>query len=360
MERVEPPAEGIRKERLRWALHIRLKCSFVLTFLIGGLFACGDDSPTSPARQVATTTIPGTATLVIESGETNQAIPGASVTIAGQKYETDENGRVTTKGTPARRSNIDIVAPGYLDRQTLFRDPNDLGFTQNSGEHRFTLWPATSPTGLDGTFTRTLLYTRSDGQVPLYRMRPQFQGARIVPEDALRRDERAMRSIREAAASMADVTGMPYVIGSRSEDPSNLLISMTVNPQDPLFNQPGYENAAAFVDIGYDWYTIANATIVFRTTEIARTSATLHELGHTLGLWHTPTRGDVMSNLPLPWSERAQEFSRRERLIIKLLFGRRPGNQFPDNDRQAKYWWGSSSGSSGHWIIACGDHSDVF
>jgi hypothetical protein len=53
----------------------------------------------------------------------------------------------------------------------------------------------------------------------------------------------------------------------------------------------------------------------------------LHELGHTFGLRHSRDQNDLMG----PGSE-PREFSAKEKLIIRLMLQRRPGNIFPDTD----------------------------
>lgn len=53
----------------------------------------------------------------------------------------------------------------------------------------------------------------------------------------------------------------------------------------------------------------------------------LHELGHTFGLRHTQDQHDLMC----PGSG-IRAFSPKERLVIRLMLQRRPGNTFPDTD----------------------------
>jgi hypothetical protein len=275
--------------------------------------------------------------------------------MAGKTRKTDRNGQVNLSETPDLGSNIEIVAPGYLNRKTLFRSPNDLGFTQLSGGHLFTLWPETSANGLHKSFTRELLYAWGDNDYPLFRPDPRFKGAVLIPDDVVKRDQSTMQTVREATASMTAVTGKPYIVGKLAKEGSRQPIHLVYDPLHPQFKESGWRNVVAFVDNEYDWgHIITSSTVVFRVLEYGRVSVTLHELGHTLGLSHTiSSERDLMS--PYYYENGADEFTPREQLAIQLMLQRRPGNTFPDNDRMASQKWSShSSRRSGHMIIACG------
>ena len=75
----------------------------------------------------------------------------------------------------------------------------------------------------------------------------------------------------------------------------------------------------------------------------------LHELGHTLGLYHSSSTADVMYCS----SGRPFNFSPRETLTMKLVRQRRTGNRWPDNDRMASS--PASLHSGDREVIACGE-----
>ncbi len=342
-------------------------CLYSISWVAIGLCGCGDNAPTGPTSSIVAPTptstaaspqteIPQTATMTIVSGETHQPVEAAEVTIAGKSYKTDRQGQINLNETPSLGSNIEIAAPGFLDRKTLLRSPNDLGFTQLSEGHLFTLWPETSANGLHKSFTRELLYVKGGDVYPLYRPDPRFKGAVIIPDNVVKRDQRTMQTVREAAAAMTEATGKPYIVGRQAKEGAKQPIHLVYDPLHPNFRRSGWGNVVAFVDNEYDWgHIITSSTVVFRVLEYARVSVTLHELGHTIGLSHTTTQRDVMSRYYY-YADASEEFTPRERLVIQLMLQRRPGNTFPDNDRMASQKWSSHSHRrSGHLIIACGE-----
>ena len=90
--------------------------------------------------------------------------------------------------------------------------------------------------------------------------------------------------------------------------------------------------AATELTFGTDG-NIVGGRLIYCTVNAARSAGlVLHEIGHTLGMYHSPAAADVMYCT----TGRPVDFSSRERLVMKLMRLRRSGNRYPDNnDRQA-------------------------
>src|SRR5262249_41514884 len=81
--------------------------------------------------------------LPFSSGENQQPVGAAKVTVDGRTYVTGGSGQVAVdRGS----REVDVQAPGFLERRASF-----------SGD-RFSLWPQLSPTGLDVEFTARVVY----------------------------------------------------------------------------------------------------------------------------------------------------------------------------------------------------------
>jgi hypothetical protein len=106
------------------------------------LVSCSD-SPSSPSGGIPTTSTPllsfapGT-TFTVLSGETGAPIAGARFVMGGDELVSNETGEVTIQREAPFFSPVDIVAAGYLDRNTSFK----------TNELLYTLWPKTSSNGL--------------------------------------------------------------------------------------------------------------------------------------------------------------------------------------------------------------------
>jgi len=267
------------------------------------------------------------------SGETDSPVFGARVTVDGATFTTNAAGQVTLPERPADMAPIDVLAAGYLDRLTVFR----------SQETRLSLWPRTSPTGLTESDTMCLVYTnvRWDGQPPLLQIGP-------VGGDSLRQrysrapvqvfysaafadaDSRAIEAQAAAVAALNEALGggLTYLPPRFGEIPGSAMgelhVVLTIDPTHPSCAEgfsgtgepPPAEPAAGTLRVNYCSIRYSRGLQV-----------PLHELGHTFGLRHTTGASDLMS----PYSD-VVAFSPKERLVIRLMLQRRPGNIFPDTD----------------------------
>jgi hypothetical protein len=308
------------------------------------LSACGGGSGTQPSRvggvaTPAATPLPtgiaaGTA-LQIASGETGEAIDGATVAIGGQTF-TSVGGRVTLTDRVALRAEVTVAASGMLERRTLVRDVNTT---------RFTLWPERSPTGMDPDFTQNIVYSHPDGPGPLRRLARGITRVVVIPSEALRGDLE-MQAHQEAADRVTAASGgqVVYVLGAeRPASGSGYVETRIGGSEDTLCNQANV--------LGFDQdFTrngeIVHSLIVYCDPGSARNAVVSHEMGHTFGLHHSPEKGELM--YAFFNGHGAVEFSAREGLEMRLMLQRPGGNVYPDDDRGV-----SSAGATATYTTIC-------
>jgi hypothetical protein len=256
------------------------------------------------------------------------------VTVDGATFMTNSAGQLTLPQRPAQKAPIDIIATGYLDRLTVFR----------SDETRLSLWPRTSPTGLTEYDTMCLVYTnvRWDGEGPLLQIGP-------IGEDSLRQrysrapvqviysvgfagaDAQAIDAQAAAVAALNEALGggLTYLPPKFAEIPGSaageLHVVLTIDATHPAClsgfiaatgEPPPTGPAAGTLRVNYCAIRYARSSWI-----------PLHELGHTFGLRHTADGGDLMNT-----GSAIRAFSPKERLVVRLMLQRRPGNIFPDTD----------------------------
>jgi hypothetical protein len=258
--------------------------------------------------------------LRIEAGETGGGVDGAVVTVAGRSY-TSVAGRVALAETAPLRSEVTIVAPDMLERRTLLRD---------AATTLFTLWPRTSPTGIDEEFTRTLVYSRAEGSGPLLRLRRGTARVVVVPSEELRANDAAMGAHRDAVDRITAATGgqVAYVLGG-AVPPTGVYVETRIGGSDDGLCSEA--NVLAFAQAFTGGGEIVRGLVIYCDPKAARNAVVGHELGHTFGLQHSPEKGELMYRYFN--GHGAVEFSARESLEMKLMLQRLAGNVFPDDDR---------------------------
>ena len=297
------------------------------TALAAVLLSCGGGDSQGPTPVVATPTPrpsgwPAGTTLAIVSGETDAPVAGARVVIAGVPQTTDAGGQTTVTSAANEGATVDVEAAGFLTRQTLVR----------YGASRLTLWPDNSR--LPGSYTQMLVYTaatvsESTSLVPLDRLPPRVRTLSLVPSEAIQADPRAMAAHRQAADyfNVAVQGRTVFSVGGTTD----MSVATRIDPAaESCEGEPG-------AVIAYTWvsgHEVTRAEIVFCSEAPSRLPTPItHELAHVFGLAHSSDRRDVMYPYYRPSDEHG--FSDREVLTMNLIYLRRGGNTWPDNDRTA-------------------------
>jgi hypothetical protein len=250
------------------------------------------------------------------------------VVVAGRNYTTSALGQVTLDQAVPAPSPLDVLAAPFLDRETSLGLPAP-------GSTLFTLWPRTSRTGLDESFTELIVYTDAvdppppDGSSPLTRIPRNAERVVIALSPELENDAVAARLHRDYAARISQATGnaVSYVLGDNGGgDP---LFAASIDPGD----RDCRRDVRAFTLIRTRGGEIVGGEVVYCSVAASRSSTVGHELGHTFGLNHSREASDLMYGFFS--NQRSTRYSPREALVMRLMLQRRAGNRFPDSERDA-------------------------
>jgi hypothetical protein len=310
----------------------RLRRGWPLALLAALGAACGggDGSPTRPT--VSTTPTPGLAAgtiLSVVAAENGAPLGGAAVTVAGRVYTADAGGQVRLAEAAELGAFVDVVAPGMLDRQTVVR--STAGTT-------FSLWPRTTPSGVDENYTAVLVYTSASsearsaaGSDSMMRLSEGTAAVALVPSAQILDDGAAHDAAAAAAANInaAAGGGVRYAL-ARVAPAAGVFFDLSVDSAD----EGCEDRVLAFTQVRVRRGEIVGGRIVFCSMDDARDPAIVtHEVGHSFGLQHSPRSQDVMHATYEPDSN--PDFGPREATIMQLMAQRRSGNRFPDSDRGA-------------------------
>jgi hypothetical protein len=279
--------------------------------LCAAVVGCGQPAPNGPSA-LANRASDGRH-LTVVSGATGLPVSGAEVALDGRRWTTDEAGQVSLEA--AASGGVDVAAEGFLSRQTRL------------GADRLTLWPIGPGRGAD--YVRAIIYRSSaaggsaghGAEQPLQRV--AAARVAVVPSRAILRDAAAMAACRHAIEEINEATEGHVVFGLGASPFGAAVFGVDVDPSLPWL-------AATYKRL--EGQTIVGGRIALSSLSAARSARFLaHELGHALGLQHSAAPSDLMFFEARAGG--ATSFTDAERLTIRLLLQRRPGNHYPDNDR---------------------------
>lgn len=315
--------------------------------LIGAMLGCGSStSPVQPSPMPSPSPSPAPSpfTLTIVSGEAGAPIAGATVTVVDRSYTTNQFGEVGLPESPDTGSLLAIAAAGYLNRQTLLR---------SASERQFSLWPQTSATGLTEQLTQELVYTVPGngpggvgsplGGAPLQRVDPGVTQM-VVSAPSVTLAPSGIEAIKTAIRNLNDATGGQIVFTSSPVSGAGQIEIIVGTPSGPprTLNSSGYiTGGRIFLRDGTCLTTNCNLAVPL-PVGVTFVRTLVHAMGGLLGLNATSSDsvmngGCSSSSLSscTPVNPYGETFKPAEKLIIRLMFQRRIGNRFPDNDRNS-------------------------
>jgi len=268
----------------------RFPAAFALCATLAGCSG-GSSGPTRPSSPAPTATPPAGSVLpIVRDGTTEQPV-------AAQ----------VDPPAPRIGDRVSVTAAGFLTREQRFEVPDIFLWPgESSYIHDVAYWEFT-----DGTF-RTIRWT---------------EPFTITLDGDLADDPAIVAKAEEVAAEASRHIGLPVRIGPGG--------AVTIGVDESLDD----EDAVAKATVSFRGATITSARIVFwRRFEIAGgqqaqySNTFLHELGHVIGLGHSPRTTDVMTPASGPGT-RESTYQAGEASCLHMSYAhRRPGNYFPDRD----------------------------
>jgi hypothetical protein len=282
------------------------------------LAGCGGSGPSSSTPPAPTPTPPVTAEFV-NGLDHAQAVSGLTVTVDGVAVgTTGADGR-----TPSPvRTGARIQTSGrsdYINRDTLFA----------SRAPQLPLWYLT------GRWTRAyfqkLVYDYSGGDAADttwdYLWCPVPGAHTVSVSDEIRDDPEALRCVN-VAISEANRAEHGYLALRWADPGAKGDYHFEIDPADPQI--AGAYAIFRMTRNGQGY--MAGGTIVIESLRSAEIpTIAVHELGHGLGLQHSPYPGDVM-NVARGRNMSVDRFSEGEEMAVVNIIQRKPGNRFPDTD----------------------------
>jgi hypothetical protein len=249
------------------------------------------NQPSNPTPTPAATPVPGAAVPpVVRDGTTEQ-------TVAAQ----------VVPGAPRIGVRVSVTAGGFLTRDQVFDVPEIF------------LWP-----GDPGYVHEVAYWEFDDGTFRTIRWTAPFT---ITLDADIANDAAIQAKAREVAAEASRHIGFPVAVGPGG--------SVTIGVDESIED----DDAVGQATVSFRGAVISSARIVFwRRFEIAGgpqaaySNTFLHELGHVIGLGHSPRITDVMTPAEGPGTEESTYQPGEAQALHMSYAHRRPGNFFPDRD----------------------------
>ena len=274
---------------MRWVSTLILAPAFL------SLAGCGGSSPTRPQPVAAATPTPA---------PTPVPPPVARDGLTHELMEAE-----ITPAAPGLREAVSARAPGCLFREQRY-DGNPIY-----------LWK------VEEDYVDAVVYplTFTDGSFRMIRWAGPFT---VTLDQGLDQNDSVMRKTQEVIAEVVRYTGTPITIGPNGA--VHVVIDANILPND---------NALGLAIRSYSGSTIVGATIKFAsmadllgTNRADYTNVYLHEMGHVMGLGHSPLAREIMT-AGGGAKITSGEFQPREALALHMMYQhRQAGNRPPDKD----------------------------
>jgi hypothetical protein len=277
-------------QMLRWA------ATWILAPAMLSFVGCGGGSSPAAPPPVAATPAP-----------TPTPVP-TPVALDGLSHEMVVEATITPT-TPGLRDAVSVRAPGFLVRE----QPYDGG--------PIYLWK------VEEDYVNALVYplTFTDGS---FRMIRWAGGFTLTLEQGLDENETVMRKTQEVVAEVRRHTGLPITIGPNGA--VRVVIDSAIRTNDSLVGQAIRSFQGATIVGGT--MKFASVQDLLGTNRADYTNVYLHEMGHVMGLGHSPLTREIMTagggaRITLG------EFQPREALALHMMYQHRlAGNFAPDRD----------------------------
>lgn len=219
-----------------------------------------------------------------------------------------ETGTPVSATTTATPEMVTITADGYLERRTRHRTNPTLS-----------LWPLRY--GATEEYVQQLVYNEYVPQQHLTRITTGV--VMVVAGDGFSGNTPALSLLDSQTTALTALTRgkIQYALGMPID--GAVTVTIVVDPTDTYILQ-GYG--------GVTYNTFSGNVITASHIVVAdatNAGVVRHELGHTLGLGHSPRSGDQMY-YTLAGSH--PEFSLAEQLQVTMMLQRIPGTTYPDDD----------------------------
>lgn len=290
----------------------------VLTLVATVASACGGSS-SSPT---GVSTAPPSTVLTITAGDTGGAVAGATVVAGMANLTTNAQGQVAVTGTIG--TALAITASGFLDRLTKL---------ESVGSASLTLWPRTTANGLTEATTLAIVYDNNKQAMTRW----GSGSVALVPSAQIAADPQSMSALVGAASRITNATHGHMTVTVDPNATTGAIIQAVIDPSRSLFGAAAYVNTKNHAATGG---LIAYAGL----SAVREEGIDLHELSHFYGFVESPDTIDIAG----PGPGLRTDFSARELTLLDLMWQRRPGNAWPDNDQGV-----STTGASAVRVFQC-------